>query len=106
MTEENQNFTMWAGDTKNIEFTVSDIVSLAGATIKWGLAVDRHSTQLVSKTTTEMTVAGAVFTIHLLPADTASIGFGELYHEAEVTDAVNNVATVALGICTLNPTIL
>lgn len=95
----NQNFSMFAGDTKNINVTMTDGTPLSGSSIKWGLL--KQGATVVSKTTSNgITVAGSVFTIKLNASDT--VGFvGRYYHEAEVTDMFGNVSTVMTGFITI-----
>jgi hypothetical protein len=107
MTTKNQNFEMVAGDSKNVIVTVSD-ADLTGATIKWAMKRSVSSaTANVSKDTTSGGISisdatGGIFTISLIPADTSALK-GDFYHEAEITDAQNNVSTVMTGRISILP---
>ena len=102
-----QDFTMHKGDTKDISVAVVDgdgnDVALAGCTIVWSMATDVDETALVTKTTAaaDITIAGNDFSFTLDPADTSGLAAGQYYHEAQVTDAGGDVATVTVGIITL-----
>lgn len=105
MTVKNQNFEMYAGDTKNIEITISS-VNLAGASVKWAAKKTIYDAvpALYKDTAGGITITDAAagkFTIALAPADTADLS-GKYYHEAEVTDQSGNVSTVTTGTITIN----
>lgn len=102
MTQKNQDFEMYAGDTKKINVTATENGSpmdLTGATIKWGIV--KNSVKVVSKDLTNgisiTNPLGGNFTITLNPADTSTIN-GNYYHEAEVTDSVGNISTIMTGV--------
>lgn len=110
MTSLSQNVTMWSGDSKKLRFTVIDDAgaakNLTGAAIVWKAAKTAgSSTALITKsvgsgiTITDPT--GGLFEVRLDPADTASLS-GDFYHEAQVTDALGDVATVAIGRIRIN----
>lgn len=111
MTQKNQNFEMFAGDTKDIVVTVDDgdgiPVNLTGASIKWVLKkATVTGAQQVLKTMANgifLTdpLAGE-FTVRLATADTNAIS-GKFYHEAEVTDSSGNVSTVFTGTVKIEP---
>jgi hypothetical protein len=93
---KNQNFTMYSGDTKILNFTVTMTGVLTGSTIKWVLG--KGSTIYITKTTISgINISGdKTFTVTINPVDTASL-YGTYLHEAEITDADGNVSTVAIG---------
>jgi hypothetical protein len=103
---KNQNFEMFAGDTKYIVVTVSN-VNLTGASVKWAMKKTIfNATPDVHKDTVSGGInitdaAAGKFTITLAPTDTTDIS-GSYYHEAEVTDAIGNVSTVLAGTVTIN----
>jgi hypothetical protein len=122
MTATLQNVTVNQGDTLTI--TIGPILdqatggysNLANATAIWALAKGYGSSQsdvMLTKTTptlffTSQVISGNVayfLNIPLLPADTVGIPPSPMnaswYHEAEVTDASGNVATVTTGNFTL-----
>ena len=105
MTAKNQNFEMFAGDTKNIDVTVAG-VNLAGSTVKWAMKKTIYSAapDVAKDTVDGITVTdpnGGRFTISLLPSETRSLS-GTYYHEAEITDANGNVSTIFTGTITIN----
>ena len=102
MTKKNQDFTMTAGDTKYLDFTVDmDSSTLVGSTIKW--VMRKFSTAVLTKTTTgDVSITSAlVFRVTMNPTDTASLVPGQYQHQSEVTDLTGAVSTVAEGIATI-----
>lgn len=106
MTAIGQNFIMSAGDTVAVDFTLTEAdgvtpLDLTGASVKWRLARAVAGPALVSKDLSSGIVVtdapGGLLTVTLLPDDTAELGGGRYYHEAEVTDAIADVSTVAVG---------
>jgi len=104
MTTLNQKFSMFAGDTKYIVVPVvtpeGTPVTLTGTTIKWGAREIGGVTNVISKQTPTITIAGNVITIKLLPADTSALS-GIYYHECEITDQQSNVSTIFAGTVTI-----
>lgn len=108
MTETGQKFTMWSGDTKVLEVTITDAsgnaVNLTGATISYVLQRSVGSTVTISKTTDDgisiTDASGGVFQITLDASDTASLS-GSYYHECQITDTSGNVSTVFTGTVTM-----
>ena len=114
MTSEDQNFEMYAGESKVITVTVMDDatppvpIDLTGASIEWIVKrSEDDAVGLITKTVgagialLNQTTHKGEFTITLAPADTASLGGASYYHEAEVTDVATNVSTVTRGILTI-----
>jgi len=109
MTETGQNFTMWSGDTKVIEVTITDAsgnaVNLTGATISYVLQRSVGSTVTISKTTASgisiTDASGGVFQITLDASDTARLSGSSYYHECQITDTSGNVSTVFTGTVTM-----
>jgi hypothetical protein len=101
VTAINQNFTMYAGDSKNIVVTMPE--DLTGCTVKWGLRQRMYSTEnLLSKTTSNgISINGSEISIKLAPEDTQTLS-GTYYHECEVTDQLNNVSTIFTGMVTIS----
>jgi hypothetical protein len=108
MTIEDQNFTMYAGDTKNLYISISDEdnggqMDLTGTTIVWVLYDPNLDTILLTKTTASGISIPAPETdgiciVSLLPVDTELLRPANWYiHETEVTDAIGNVVTVTKG---------
>lgn len=114
MTSEDQNFEMYAGESKVITVTVKDaagaLVDIGGASIEWiAKRSEDDAVGLITKTTAagggitilDQTTHKGEFTITLVPADTQSLGGASYYHEAEVTDIATDVSTVMRGIVTI-----
>ena len=102
MGSVNQNFTMTAGDTKYLNFTVTMTSStLVGSTIKWVMC--KYDSPVLTKTTTgDVSISSAtVFRVTLNPSDTLSLVPGQYVHQAEVTDVSANVSTVSDGTVTI-----
>jgi hypothetical protein len=101
VTAINQNFSMIAGDTKNLIIPMPE--DLTGCTVKWGLRQRAYSTEnLINKSTNDgITVNGTEITIKLAPTDTQSLQ-GVLFHECEVTDQLGNVSTIFTGNATIS----
>jgi len=119
MAAQRTDFAMFEGDSKTITVTVRDeaaaVVDLSGFTIRWGLSplveggFNPAATLSKDSETTggiEITSAvGGVFVVTLDPDDTEALA-GKYYHEAEVTDAAGNIATVLTGRITITPVLL
>jgi hypothetical protein len=107
----NQDFQMFAGNTKNLLVTLKDTagvtVDLTGATVKW-VAV-RGKTVVISKETASgITITDAPngkYMIKLDSIDTKNL-LGNLYHESVVMDSSGNVATVFKGTIKLLPSFI
>jgi hypothetical protein len=101
VTAINQNFMMYAGDSKNLVVTMPE--DLTGCTVKWGLRQRMYSTEnLLSKTTNDgISINGTEISIKLAPEDTQTLA-GTYYHECEVTDQLNNVSTIFTGMVTIS----
>ena len=108
MTSFNQNFTMVAGDTKTINFTVldenGDAVDLSSATAKWQCTASDANGEFtgaaaISKTEIDgITLTANVASVLVDAGD--STGFdGFHYQEFEVTIG-GAVSTVASGVIT------
>jgi hypothetical protein len=103
-----QNITMRAGNSREIEFTIEDITSLGASTIKWGLSKGAYADKLVEKTNalaTEISVSGLVVTVHLDPADTADFPGGRYYHELWAEDTSGYEDTLAVGQVRIYPSL-
>jgi hypothetical protein len=107
MTAINQNFDMYAGDSKNIVISVVDEankpLNVEGVTVKWILRPTQPITapNILDKTTPEIETAEDKVTIKLLPQDTETL-YGNFYHEAELTDQIGNVSTIMVGSIKIN----
>lgn len=110
MASINQDFTMYEGNSKRINVTLTEAdgspVNLIGSTIRWVLKKNVYdATTLIIKDTNLGIVADAdlttgKFTIKLVPADTNG-HVGTLYHEAELEDSLGNITTILTGNITI-----
>jgi diketogulonate reductase-like aldo/keto reductase len=93
-------FSIYAGDTKDIEFTISEEgqkVDLTSASIQW--LMKKGEVTITKTNTNGITLTDAtngVFTVKLTNADTKGLS-GMFTHEAKITDATDNVSTVYVG---------
>jgi hypothetical protein len=100
VTAINQNFSMYAGDTKNLVVTMPE--DITGASVKWVLKQKYATDHRVLKTTSDgISISGMDITIKLLPIDTAAL-HGTYHHECEVTDQLGNVSTIFTGMVTIS----
>jgi hypothetical protein len=106
MTQENQNFTIWQGTDNTL--TITDVAGapITGASITWVMKKSAIATvELITKKTGAGIVitdgAGGVFTVELDPVDTATINFGDYYHEARIVDSSGNEDVTIIGTVTL-----
>jgi hypothetical protein len=111
MTATQQNFTVTAGDSMTLLFTITDsstkaAVDLSGAAITWALGITVKATPIVTKTVgsgiTITDAANGKLSVALVPTDTAKLA-GRFYHEVQITDVIGDVSTVANGTATINP---
>jgi len=112
MTEENQNKTIYAGDSHTLRDTVvdkdGDAKNISGADIIWQLFAigsdgEPTGTALISKSTGDSPAtisisdgAGGIFDVTVDPEDTEDLS-GRYYHVAKVTDGSGDIATVTTG---------
>ncbi len=111
MTATDQDLTIYSGDTAIITVTVTDsdndnaAKDLTGCSVTY--AIYKKRVVYLKKTSAdgggiEITDADAgELTITLDPADTANLPGGEYEHEVQITDAIGNVSTVAVGTLTI-----
>ena len=102
-------FELIAGDDAALVVTVTDPatdqpVSLAGATVRWGLFA-LSGAAVVEKTSPSAGVtindaASGVFEVQIAGADTQDLA-GDYRHEAEVTSAGGAKSTVVQGIVSI-----
>lgn len=115
MTATAQDFALTAGDSKLLQFTVTDsdgtAIDLTGARVDWWMSrgtPDRFGkTPVLQKSTSNNSIdvvspMDGRFDIALAPADTHTFAAGSYYHEAQVRDVLGNVATVTTGTITIN----
>jgi hypothetical protein len=107
MTETNQNFDIYQGDSKQVTFTVRDengaALALAGYTATWVLYKDRDkaATAVLSKTIGDglavPTPSNGKVILTLAPAATETLATGKYSHELEVVSGAGDVSTVTTG---------
>lgn len=110
MTMTNQDFQIWAGETKQLIVTVTDgngiIVDISGSQITWRL-LDKNNYTIMTKTlgngVTLTDPTHGIFMIQLNPTDTANLGISRYSHTAKITDLFGNVSVLLVGSITLNP---
>lgn len=106
------DFTMYAGDTKNVEITVTDeeglVIDLTDCELFWELSrivgvqpplLDKE----IGSGLTVVTAAAGRFDVRLEPEDTESLE-GVYYHEAKLVDDQGDVSTILSGWITISPT--
>ena len=108
MAEKGQNFSMWAGDYKEITFVIQHTTDLTGYEAKWAMARAAVDTPILTKHSTdaEITLLGDEVSVTLLSADTASLTKGRYYHELEIEDLSGDVATYAVGKIRIHPKLI
>jgi len=109
MTVEQQNFEIYAGDTKNVSIVVEDedndlpVLDITGCTATWILYDPYNSdeiliTKILGSGITIPTPSNGTIIVSLLPEDTISIEPANWYvHETEIVDAFGNVTTTTIG---------
>lgn len=114
MATTHQDVEMYSGDTRTLNFTVTEAdgvtaIDLSGiSAIKWQcskkLSSGFASVATLSKALgTGVTVTDALagkLQVALSPIDTYALS-GRFYHELELTDGGGNVSTVAVGTLTI-----
>ena len=108
MTKRNQDFEMWIGDHKLLIFTVEDIASIEGTTVKWKMAKSVSREPVIEKSSnSDLDINNNTFTVQLLPEDTINLDTkSDYYHEAELMDEEGNISTLSIGKVTLHPTLI
>ena len=112
------SFEMFAGDTKRINFTITDastndVFDLTGATAMWQASRARptgfSSTPVIIKTENNgleiVDVIGGAISVLLTPADTTSLS-GDYYHELQLVDADGDIATAYSGTFTIKKALI
>ncbi len=104
MAQLAQNFIMFKGNDKVLNFTVSDVSTVEGCTARWTMSATAGSTPLITKSTeadpATITLSGKVISVTIASADTddlSSIDAGKYHHECELVDTDGNISTVAVG---------
>ena len=115
MADTGQDVTIYGGSTVAIDLTLfaadGTPLDITGSTLEWGMAPKGAVDATVTKTTANSAqiqvtnAAGGLATVHLLPADTATL-VGEYRHELRITDAGGNIETLLTGTLTIRTSIL
>lgn len=92
----NKTVTMYIDSHQDLEFQITDVDNLIGASIKWSMSKEVDSAPLIEKTT-EIEVKVTSFVVPILPIDNKDLAIGKYYHEARITDAEGNTRPVAVG---------
>ncbi len=104
MALRNQDFEIWAGDDKQLVFTIEDVISIAGAQqVKWAMSRSVRGEKLINK---EGFAEGNKAVIELVSEDTRNIRRGRYYHELEIRDTAGKISTAAIGTVQINPTLI
>lgn len=118
MASTGQNVEMIAGDSRTLDIVVyeSDLTTpadLTGVTARWWLARSVRSTGsniFLQKTSPSggiaITASEGRVVVTLSPADTKDLEQGVYYHECELKDATNDVATVLSGAFVIRPGVI
>lgn len=103
MTMKNQDFEMFAGETKIINLTINNKdgspVDLTESSIMWIIKTGKNSSIIKRSETNDVAIVDAVqgkCSIKLNPIDTANL-CGFFRHKANMIDFVGNVSTVLTG---------
>jgi hypothetical protein len=100
MTKLQQNFEMWSGDHKNLNFGVtgSDGAAFILTAASWVLSEAEDSCSLVKRVSGDgVSISGSTVTVSLSPAHTSGLGGISYYHVLKGGDSASNVSTVAVG---------
>lgn len=107
-----QNFTMWKGDDRIIQFTIEDATDVSGFIAKWHMAVDVNSPKLITKQSggNGITFDGNKVLVVVNGSETkdsvTAIPEGLYYHELEMIDAQNKKAIASSGVIDLKKTLV
>ena len=99
MTEINQNFTMYAGDTKVLSIPVIDsggvAKTLTGGTATFHLHDPGGALKLTRTITTFSTAT--ICEVSMAPADTSGLAAGDYTYGVRFTDSTGVVGTITTG---------
>jgi hypothetical protein len=115
MALTNQDIVIYAGETKDVNFALSDSdnnpLNISGTLLAWAFGVNTldiargyKSTPTVSGITITNASSGWC-TVRLNHDDTINYQ-GNWYHELRIQDPSGNLSTVAVGTLTINSSIL
>ncbi|SFE43889.1 hypothetical protein SAMN04487969_102520 [Paenibacillus algorifonticola] len=109
VAEKNQNFSMFAGESKKVIVSVTGCggtpANIEGSNVQWVLKENRWTVgNLVDKELNNGIEVSdntpGQFTLFLEPEDTEGLS-GLYYHAAEITDLSGNISTVFVGYITI-----
>jgi len=112
--DKNQNFEIWAGNSAQIDFAITNSTTGCGmdlpsaSSVIWHLLSDSDTPTpaLITKSTggSGITVSTSTASVVLGPIDTSSLS-GVYVHQARVTDTSGSTVTVSIGTVTINKSI-
>lgn len=98
MTEINQDFEMFSGDSRTLEITVrdssGDVVDITGYSFKWEMSNG------TSVTPTLIDGPTGRFDVPIAPANTSGVS-GAFTHESQITSGAGAVSTIFTGAMTV-----
>ena len=99
MAVKGQNFKLWAGNDREIEFSVEGFTNFIGVEFKWAASRTPNGTPLIEKNSIagDITIDDNVVTVSIDKEDTAGLSGGRYYHELWSEDASGNISTLAKG---------
>lgn len=110
MTKLQQDLTMFAGDTMNIEFAVDNLTAsdLSNAqSIQWNLAQrDASSNALVKSSGSGISTADTNVIVSLSPADTANLTPMTYIHHLVIQKQDGSISTLAVGQLTIRKSLV
>jgi len=120
MTAFFQDWTMVAGDSRTLRFTVAGddgaAADLTGAqSVRWGCVRRLANGSFAVPPAVQKTLgdgialidpAGGIIEVTLSPSDTAALAGGRYHHQLELTSAAGDVATLATGTLVIAPDLL
>jgi Ethanolamine utilization protein EutJ (predicted chaperonin) len=105
-----QDFSMYAGDSRNLIVTVTDpnnnVINITGATIKWVLVngdqVVRYKDNQSAGGITITNATNGQFQVSITSNDTTSLPPGTYQHEARMIDSSGNSSLLFTGNVTIS----
>jgi hypothetical protein len=114
MTDKNQNLETWAGNSVQINISITNSTTASGmdlttaSSIIWHLIADAETTSpaIISKSTggSGITVSGSIASIEVGKGETDNLA-GTYTHQCRVTDTSGSTVTVTVGTVTVNKSI-
>lgn len=109
MTKAAQDFEMWTGEDKTLNYTITDStgasITASALSIDWKLQDEENSGSLVKLTSaaSQITMSGSVATVALSGSLTSGCNLdGTYYTEMSASDTNNNVSVLAWGWATIH----